>query len=65
MQTLTTHPKYIVNDKGKKTSVILPLKDYENLLQEIEDLADIAERRNDPVKEHSDFIAELKEDGYI
>ena len=65
MQTLTTHPKYIVNDKGKKTSVILPLKDYENLLQAIEDLADIAERRNDPVKEHSEFITELKADGYI
>ena len=65
MQTLTTHPKYIVNDKGKKTSVILPLKDYENLLQEIEDLADIAERRNEPVKKHSEFITELKADGYI
>ena len=33
-------PRYITNDKGKKTSVILNIRDYENLLEYLEDLED-------------------------
>lgn len=33
-------PKYITNDKGKKTSVILNIREYEDLLEQLEDLED-------------------------
>ena len=65
MQATLPHPKYIVDEKGKKKSVVLSIKDYEALLQEIEDLADIAERRDEPTKPHQEFIVELKADGYL
>ncbi len=33
-------PKYIVDEKGHKKAVMINLKDYENLLESIEDLED-------------------------
>lgn len=36
--------KFIVDDKGRKYAVILPIKKYEELLEDIHDLAIIAER---------------------
>lgn len=34
-------PKYITDEKGKKISVVLPIKHYEALLEELEELEDI------------------------
>lgn len=33
-------PKYLIDDKGRKTAVVINLKDYNNLLESIEDLED-------------------------
>ena len=33
--------RYIVNDKGEKTEVVLPIELYERLLDEVEELEDI------------------------
>lgn len=35
------HPQYITNVKGKKLSVVLPMKEFENILEELEELEDI------------------------
>jgi hypothetical protein len=40
-------PKYIVDSKGNKTDVLLPIEDYIELLEDLEDLRIIAERRNE------------------
>ncbi len=44
------HPQsqFIVNENGEKTAVILPIEEYERLLEDINDIAVIAERRNEP-----------------
>lgn len=42
-----TKIKYIVNSKGKKTDVILPIAEYKRLLEDLHDLAVIAERSNE------------------
>ena len=34
-------PQYVTNNEGKKKSVILPIKDYEYLLEKKEELEDI------------------------
>ena len=41
MKTTLTEPE-IVTHKGKPVSVILPIKDYEELLERAEDAADVA-----------------------
>jgi len=33
--------KFIKNKKGEKVSVVLDIKDYENLMEELEELEDI------------------------
>jgi len=40
--------QYVVDEKGKKTAVIMPVEEYEELLEDIHDLAIIAERRDEP-----------------
>ena len=38
---LTVHPHYITDNTGKKISVILPLDEFENIIEELEELEDI------------------------
>ena len=40
--------QFVVDEAGKKTAVILPVEDYEELLEDIHDLIVIAERKNEP-----------------
>ncbi len=40
--------KYIVDEKGQRTAVVLPVEEYEELLEDLHDLAVIAERRDEP-----------------
>ena len=49
---------YITNESGEKTAVILPIAQFEELLEDIEDLAIVAERRDEPTTSHADLIAE-------
>ena len=37
---MKTHAQYITNEQGKKTAVILDLKEYEKLIRALEDLED-------------------------
>ena len=41
--------QYIIDNEGKKTAVILPIEIYEQLLEDLHDIAAIAERRDEPV----------------
>jgi hypothetical protein len=59
------NPQYITNEAGEKMSVILPISEFQELLEDIEDLAAVAERRDEPTISHEELIAELKEDGLI
>jgi len=38
---------YIIDKKGKKTAVIVPLEEYDELMEDILDLAVVAERREE------------------
>ncbi len=38
---MTLHPQYITDTSGKKHSVVLPIKEYNLLLEELEELEDI------------------------
>ena len=59
------HPQYITNESGEKTSVILPISEFQELLEDIEDLAIVAERRDEPTIPHQQLVAELEKDGLI
>ena len=57
--------QYVTDPSGEKTAVILPLGEFEELMEDLEDLAALAERRDEPTTSHEDFIAELKRDGLL
>lgn len=44
---MNAYPQYITNANGEKTAVILSLADYQELLEDLEDLAAIAELKNE------------------
>ncbi len=48
MRTLNPKAEYIVKN-GKPTAVILPIDEYEELLEDLHDLAVIARRKDEPL----------------
>ena len=47
MEITIPQTQYLVNAQGKKTGVLLSLKQYQKLLEDLHDLQVIAERRNE------------------
>ena len=50
---LTVNPHYITDSDGKKISVVLPMKDFKAIMEELEELEDIklydeAKKNNEP-----------------
>lgn len=62
---MSSEVQFITDEKGEKKSVILNISDYQSLLDDLEDLAACAERRNEGTIPHEDFLRELKEDGVL
>ncbi len=57
--------RLITDKKGKKTKVILKEKDFEKLIENLSDMAIIAERRDEEKITHEDLVKELKRDGIL
>ena len=56
---------YITNEAGEKTAVILSIEQFESLLEDIENLATVAARKEEPTTIHADLLAELKQDRIV
>lgn len=59
------YPQYLVNKRGQKTAVVIPVEEYEELLEDLHDLAIIAERRDKPTIPFSELKKRLKADGLL
>lgn len=57
--------QYVTDQTGAKTAVLMPIAEFEELMEDIEDLAAVAERREEPTVSHEDLLVELKRDGLI
>ena len=57
--------KFIVNEKGQKPAAILPIDTYERLLEDLHDLAVVAERKKEPVIPFKKVKEKLKKDGLL
>lgn len=42
--------QFLVDENGRRQSVLLPIKEYEDLLEDLADLAIIAERKDEPAE---------------
>ena len=57
--------RYLVDDHGKKTAVILSMKQYERLMEDLHDLAVVAERKNEETISFAEMKKKLKHDGIL
>ena len=57
--------QFIVNDHGKKTAVLLPIKKYERILADLHDLTIVAERKEEKPVSLNEMKKRLKKDGIL
>ena len=56
-----SHGQYVVNEKGEKVAIILPIEEYEKMKEDIHDLAIVAERRNEKIISLEEMKENIKE----
>jgi hypothetical protein len=61
----TLQEQFVVDPKGRKTSVILPLTRYRKLMEDLHDLAVVAERRSEKPIPFEELKRRLKRDGLL
>lgn len=57
--------QYLVDEKGQKTAVVLPVEEYEELLEDLHDLAVIAERKDESTTSFDELKKRLQADGRL
>ena len=65
LKKLESEVQYVTNTDGEKTAVIVPIAEFEELLEDVEDLAAVAERREEPTVSHDELLAELRRDWLV
>lgn len=53
------HLRFLTNSKGRRTSVVLPVPEFEELLEDLIDLAAVAERRGEKTVSMEEVEAEF------
>lgn len=62
---MAAQEQYVVDADGNKTAVILSLKRYQELMEDLHDLAVVAERRNERAVSLDTMKRRLKKDGVL
>lgn len=57
--------QYLVDNAGRKTAVVVSLNDFEELMEDLHDLAIIAERRSEKTIGMDELKKRLKADGLL
>jgi PHD/YefM family antitoxin component YafN of YafNO toxin-antitoxin module len=57
--------QFLTDGEGRKMAVVLPVEEYEELLEDLQDLAVIAERRDEPRVSWEDVKRQLRADGLL
>jgi PHD/YefM family antitoxin component YafN of YafNO toxin-antitoxin module len=63
--TSSAHEQFIVDAKGRRTAILLPLKRYHELMEDLHDLAVVAERRAEEPIPLEEVERRLREDGLL
>ena len=62
---MAAHEQYVVDAKGRKTGVLLSLAEYQKLLEDLHDLAVLAERRDEKPMSLTELKRRLRKDGLL
>jgi hypothetical protein len=61
----TPREKFLLDKKGKKTGVVLSLRRYRRLMEDLHDLAVVAERRREKSVSLEELNRRLRQDGIL
>jgi len=61
----TDREQFIVDERGRKKAVILPIRQYRRLLEDLHDLAVIASRRDEATYSLDEIEQRLRADGLL
>ncbi len=62
---MAVREQYVVDSKGRKTGVLLSVEQYEKLMEDLRDLAKVAERRDEETISLNELKQRLKKDGLL
>ncbi len=62
---MAAQEQFVVDPNGKKTAVILSLKRYRELMEDLHDLAVVAERRDERPIDLAEMKRRLEKDGLL
>jgi PHD/YefM family antitoxin component YafN of YafNO toxin-antitoxin module len=65
VDTVKIGSHYLVNEKGQKTAVVIPIEKYEELLEDLHDLAIVVERRDESSISFEELKERLRNDGLL
>lgn len=57
--------QYLTSESGEKVAVVIPISEYEDLMEDIADLACVAERRDEERISLQDLKQRLAADGLL
>lgn len=57
--------EYITDNKGRKTKVVLPIEDFENIMEDLYDLSVVRKRKSEKLVPYGKLLSSLKRDGKI
>ena len=57
--------QFVVDAEGNKKSIVLPIKKFEQLMEDLHDLAVVAERREEKPISLEEMKRRLKKDGFL
>ena len=57
--------QFLTDDRGQKVAVVIPIADYESLMEDVADLATVAERRDDDRISLNELKKQLTADGLL
>jgi hypothetical protein len=58
-----TSPDYTTDESGQRKAVVLSVDQYQELLEDLDDLGVIAERRDEATIAHDELLEELRHGG--
>jgi len=64
-KTTSHRGRYVTNRQGKRTGVVLSLKRYSRLMEDLHDLVVVAERRNEKPVTADDMKKRLRKRGLL
>ena len=57
--------QYLTDEHGEKVAVVIPIGEYRELMEDVADLAAVAERRDEDRISLTDLKKQLKADGLL